>query len=107
MTATPADGKNMRYCLVTNSKPSGSEIVPTTDKRFQQGSTQYVLREDTASGVLYHHENAGRGLTDRCILHAELAGEFIVPPAAVELMYRTDVHGHSGTFRFKVTEGDS
>ncbi len=104
VTASIVGGGNMRYCLVTNNKPSGSEIVPVADKRFNQSSTAYVLREDQSAAVLYHHESAGHSLTDRSILYAELAGEFIVPPATVELMYRADVHGHSGTFRFQVTD---
>ena len=38
---------------------------------------------------------------------AEVAGEFVVPPARVELMYQTEIRGHSGTFRFKVAEQSS
>jgi uncharacterized protein YfaS (alpha-2-macroglobulin family) len=35
---------------------------------------------------------------------AELAGDFVVPPAFVELMYQTEVRGHSGSFRLRVKE---
>ena len=94
----------MRYCLVTNNKPSGSEIVPAAYKRFSQSSTAHVLREDTSAAVLYHHEKTPATLTDRCVLHVELAGEFTIPPATVELMYRPDVRGHSGTHRLKVVD---
>jgi len=104
VTASIVDGSRMRYCLVTSGKPSGTQIVPESDKRFNQSSTTYVLREDTAAAVLHHHEQTNRQLTDRCVLYAELAGEFVVPPAAVELMYRPDIHGHSGTFKLKVTD---
>ena len=63
-----------------------------------------MLREDKTAAVLYHHESGGRQMTDQCVFHAELAGDFIVPPAYVELMYKTALRGHSGTFRFKVAE---
>ena len=51
--------RQMNYLLVESAKPSGCEIVPTTDKRFIQSSTQYVLREDKTHAVLYHHEHTG------------------------------------------------
>jgi uncharacterized protein YfaS (alpha-2-macroglobulin family) len=35
---------------------------------------------------------------------AELAGDYVVPPAFVELMYQTEVRGHSGTFALKVRD---
>jgi uncharacterized protein YfaS (alpha-2-macroglobulin family) len=94
----------MNYLLVESPKPSGCEIVPTTDKRFNQSSTRYALREDKTHAVLYHHEHTGASVTDRAVFYAELAGEFVVPPAYVELMYQTTVRGHSGTFRFKVND---
>jgi uncharacterized protein YfaS (alpha-2-macroglobulin family) len=94
----------MRYVLASNPKPSCCEILPATDKRFRKTSTAYALREDKTAGVLYHHEQTGAGLADRCVLHAELAGEYVVPPASVELMYDTETRGHSGTFRFTVVD---
>jgi hypothetical protein len=33
-----------------------------------------------------------------------MAGDFLVPAAHVEMMYQTDVRGHSGTFHFRVAE---
>ena len=104
VTASLAGGGGMRYCLVTNNKPAGAEIVPASDSRFNQSSTAYVLREDATAAVLYHHEQTPSSLTDRCVLHAELAGDFVVPPAEVELMYQPDVRGHSGTARIKVSD---
>jgi uncharacterized protein YfaS (alpha-2-macroglobulin family) len=35
---------------------------------------------------------------------AELAGDYVVPPAFVELMYQTETRGHSGTFNLKVKD---
>jgi hypothetical protein len=29
----------------------------------------------------------------------ERAGEYVMPPAQVEMLYRTEHRGHSGTFR--------
>ena len=40
------------------------------------------------------------------MLNVELAGEYTVPPADVELMYDTQVRGHSASFRLRVEEGD-
>lgn len=37
-------------------------------------------------------------MTNRVVLLAELAGDFVVPPAFVELMYQTEVRGHDGSF---------
>jgi hypothetical protein len=41
-------------------------------------------------------------IVDRCVLLAELAGDYVVPPANVEMMYQTETRGHSGTFMLKV-----
>jgi uncharacterized protein YfaS (alpha-2-macroglobulin family) len=41
---------------------------------------------------------------NRVIMLAELCGDYVVPPAFVELMYQTEVRGHSGTFSLKVKE---
>ena len=46
----------------------------------------------------------GRSITNRVVMLAELAGDYVVPPAFVELMYQTEVRGHSGTFALKVTD---
>ena len=99
-----SSGQSMRYVLVENPKPATCEILPSTDVRFNQGSTTYALREDKTSGVVYHHEQTGASITDRCVLHAELAGQYVVPPASVELMYETQTRGHSGTFHFTVAQ---
>ncbi len=94
----------MAYVLVESPKPSCAEIVPETDKRFPLTSTRYVLREDKTAAVLYHHETTGSSIIDRCVFYVELAGQYTLPPAYVELMYKTDVRGHSGTFRLNVAE---
>jgi len=94
----------MSYVLVENPRPSCCEFIPEDDKRFNQTSTPYVLREEREPLIAYHHEQAPPQLEDRCVLLAELAGEFVVAPARVELMYQTEVRGHSGTFRFKVAD---
>jgi hypothetical protein len=98
---------NMRYVLVESPKASGGEIVPADDVRFaaqHQASTRHVLREDREAMTCFHHEETPQSLSDRCVFLAELAGEFIIPPARVELMYQTETCGHSGSFVLKVTE---
>ena len=102
VTVTHQTGQRMRYVLVENPKPSTCEILPETDRRFPQQSTAHALREDKTAGVLYHHEQTEPKIVDRCVLHAELAGTFLVPPAKVELMYETLTRGHSGAFHLKV-----
>jgi hypothetical protein len=97
-------GQSMRYVLVENPKPASAEILPETDERFKRSSTPYVLREDKTSGVVYHHEQTGSSITDRSVLHVELAGDYVLPPATVELMYEPHVRGHSGTFPLKVAD---
>ena len=104
VTARSVLDANMDYVLVENPKPSCCEILPAEDKRFNQSSTSFVLREDKTAGVLYHHERTPRSITDRCVLHAELEGEYTVRPATVELMYRPEMRGHSGTFHFTVKD---
>jgi len=54
--------------------------------------------------VAFHHEQTGQAVTNRMVLLAELGGDFVVPPAFVELMYQTEVRGHSGTFGLRVTD---
>jgi uncharacterized protein YfaS (alpha-2-macroglobulin family) len=107
VTAVNGLQDQMRYVLVENPRPSCCEVQPVEDRRFPQNSTPYVLREERTAAVVYHHEQTAATLTDRCVLRAELAGEYLVPPAAVELMYQTDRRGHSGTFHFRVVERGS
>jgi uncharacterized protein YfaS (alpha-2-macroglobulin family) len=98
---------NMRYVLVENPKPGGGETVPAEDARFaavRVGCTPYVLREDREAMTCFHHEETAQTLTDLNVFLAELAGEFVIAPAAVELMYQTETRGHSGTFVLKVAE---
>ena len=104
ITATRTGHAAMRYVLVDNPKPASCEILPVEDTRFQQGSTAFVLREDKTATVLWHHEQTGGQIVNRCVLHAELAGEFTAAPAQVELMYSPDIRGHSGTFRLRVKD---
>ena len=89
----------MRYVLVKDPKPSSCEILPADDTRFRKASTAgYVLREEKNDAVYFHHEQTPKSFINRSVFHAELAGEFVVSPASVELMYRPEVCGHSGTF---------
>ena len=56
------------------------------------------------ASVAFHHEQAHQTITNRTVMLAELCGDYVVPPAFVELMYQTEVRGHSGTFAMKVKE---
>jgi uncharacterized protein YfaS (alpha-2-macroglobulin family) len=94
----------LRYLVVENRKPAGCEVVPATDSRFHLEGSDCLLREDRDRHVAFHHGEAPAAVTDRCVLLAETAGEFLVPPARAEMMYQTDVHGHSGTFALRVVE---
>jgi hypothetical protein len=95
----------MNYVLVENPKPSSCEILPATDRRFvNYHDTHHVLREERNGSVAFHHDHVGTQIIDHSVLLAELSGEFVVPPAWVELMYQTEVRGHSGTFSLKVEE---
>jgi hypothetical protein len=101
--AQPDDpGGTMRYVLVENPRPAGCEVVPVDDSRFEHSGTACLLREDREKLVAYHHDETQGQIVDRCILHAEMAGDFLVSAAHVEMMYQTDVRGHSGTFHFRV-----
>lgn len=102
--ATPVDGGDMRFVLVENPRPACCEVVPANDRRFDQSGTAYVLREEREALVAYHHEQTSGRIRDRCVLHAELAGDYLVPAAHVEMMYRTEVRGHSDTFLLRVRE---
>lgn len=96
----------MSYVLVENPKAGGGETVPADDPRFagQHGRcTPHALREDREAMTAFHHETTPRALSDRAVFLAELAGEFVIPPAKVELMYQTETRGHSGSFVLEVT----
>jgi hypothetical protein len=98
--------QGMSYVLVVNPKPTGAEAVPTTDTRFnREVPFQWALREDRAAGIISHHEQTPETFTDGAIFLAELAGEFVLAPATAELMYETEIRGHSGTFVLNVKEG--
>jgi hypothetical protein len=92
----------VRYVLVENRRPSGFEVVPSDDARFEQKGSPCLLREDRDQLVAYHHDESNGRLIDRCVLHAETPGEYLVAPARVEMMYRTEMYGHSGTFVIRI-----
>jgi hypothetical protein len=94
--------RDLRYVLVENPRPAGCEVLPEDDARFEQKGTGHLLREDREKLVAFHHDQVPGALLDRCVLHAELPGEYLVAPAHVEMMYQTEVRGHSGTFAFRV-----
>ena len=101
--AQPTDPAGMmHFVLVENPRPASCEVLPVDDPRFDQRGTACLLREDREKLIAYHHDETRGRITDRCILHAELPGEYLVPAAHVEMMYQTEVRGHSGTFVFRV-----
>jgi alpha-2-macroglobulin len=106
VTATYALPDQMRYVLMECPKPATAEVIPPDDQRFAGHvlQTGYSLREERLASVAFHHEIAPNTLMNRYFMVAELAGDFVVPPAFVELMYQTETRGHSGTFSLKVAE---
>ncbi len=106
VTATYDIPGGMRFMLMECPKPSTAEIIPIDDLRFAniQHNTGYALREERMASVAFHHEHTGQSMVNRVVMLAELAGDYVVPPAFVELMYQTEVRGHSGTFALKVKE---
>lgn len=94
----------MRFMLMECPKPSTAEVIPVDDPRFVNVAlnTGWALREERMASVAFHHEHAPQQITNRVIMLAELCGDYVVPPAFVELMYQTEVRGHSGSFRLKV-----
>jgi hypothetical protein len=102
--ARETDGQTMHFVLVENPRPAGCEVLPDDDPRFPQREqgTPCLLREDRDKLIAFHHEQTQGQIDDHCVLHAEMPGEFLVPPAHVEMMYRTQTRGHSGTFTFRV-----
>lgn len=106
VTATNGLNQNMTYLLMENPKPATAEILPMDDPRFGQlqPNTGYALREERSASVAFHHEATQHIVTNRCVLLAELAGDYVVAPAWVELMYATETRGHSGSFHLKIAE---
>ena len=106
VTATYDTPGGMRFMLMECPKPSTAEVIPIDDPRFAgvQYNTGYALREERMASVAFHHEQTGPAMTNRVVMLAELSGDFVAPPAFVELMYQTEVRGHSGTFQLKVKE---
>lgn len=99
--------ESMRYVVVENPKASGGETVPADDPRFAAQHAQctaHVLREDREAMTCFHLEQTPQALTVRNVFLAELAGEFVMPPARVEMMYQTQTRGHSGSFVLNVTD---
>jgi hypothetical protein len=102
--AAEDSGQALRYLVVENRKPAGCETVPAADRRFSPQTSPCLLREDRDQLVAFHHLEVQGLLTDSCVLLAETAGDYLVPAARAEMMYQTDVHGHSGTFALRVVE---
>jgi uncharacterized protein YfaS (alpha-2-macroglobulin family) len=102
------DNKPMSYVLLEMPRPAGCEVMAADDPRFSleqiEPSTPYSLREEREALVAFHYEEAPSPFVARCVLHAEMVGDLVVPPARVELMYQTETFGHSDAFRIRVQE---
>lgn len=100
--AQPTGEPIMQFVLVENPRPAGCEVLPNDDPQFLRQDTPCLLREDRDQRIAFHHDETQGQIVDRCVLHAEMPGVFVVAPAHVEMMYRTQTRGHSGTFTFRV-----
>ena len=92
------------YTLAVNPKPSCAEFSTTA---IADVAAAHALKEEKTSGVFWHHEMLNQtGLKNSVTYRAELAGEFLVAPAYVELMYDTATRGHSNSFRLLVSDNE-
>jgi hypothetical protein len=103
VTAAPTDEPGLAYVLVESPRMAGGEVAPAGDKRFAQAvkTGGYALREDRDALVAYHYEQAHTA-TAEYVFTAEFAGEFRLPPARAERMYRPVSGGHSAGFTLRV-----
>ncbi|MFN0253872.1 MAG: alpha-2-macroglobulin family protein [Kofleriaceae bacterium] len=95
---------DLRFLLIEDPKPAGAEAMPLDDPRFVKPTLPggWVLREDRETHLAFHFETARESTQVSSILHLELAGDLVIPPAQSELMYETQTRGHSGSFVLKV-----
>ena len=92
---------SFNYSLAADPKPSCAEFVDVADGN---SSSPHVLREAKAAGTYWHHEAGSSRIGHTSTYRVELEGEFLVAPAYVELMYDTEVRGHSDSFKLIVSE---
>jgi uncharacterized protein YfaS (alpha-2-macroglobulin family) len=106
VTARPAAATMISYTVLESPKPGGGETVPADDPRFRPAAdaSAHVLREDREAFTAFHYEHAPEGFAAEYVVLAEFAGEFQLPPARVELMYKPTIGGHSDSFVVKVGE---
>ena len=99
----PTDERVLDFTLVESPKPACGETIPADDRRFTSSVLRdgYVLREDRESSTNFHYEQVDSATADYVFL-TEFAGEYRLPPARVERMYRPTSGGHSDTFVLKV-----
>lgn len=104
VTATPTAGNALSYTLVESPKPACGETVPADDRRFQKdlATGGYTLREDREAMTCFHVEATKTAVVAEYVFLAEFAGEFRLPPARAEMMYRPDTSGHSDSFKLTV-----
>ena len=102
VTAKPATGE-LTYFLIESPKPAGFETIPVDDRRFPAANDAFghVLREDREAMTCFHYEHAGSAAAEFVVM-AEFAGEYTLPPARGEQMYRPTENGHSDAFVLKV-----
>ena len=105
VTATPTDDPKMEYVLIESPKPACGETIPADDTRFVDALTGngHVLREDRDSMSCFHYESC-QSATAGYVFLAEFPGEFRVPPARAERLYRPSSGGHTESFVLKVAE---
>ena len=103
VTVKSQDPDVLRFLLIEDPKPAGAEAMPIRDPRFDRPIANWVFREDRESHLAFHFETAQPQQTQvSTVLHVELSGDLVIPPAQSELMYATTTRGHSGSFALKV-----
>jgi hypothetical protein len=92
---------NFNYSLAADPKPSCAEYVEVENGN---ADSPHVLREAKALGTYWHHETGSASIVHTSTYRVELEGDFLIAPAYVELMYDTEVRGHSDSFKLVVAE---
>jgi uncharacterized protein YfaS (alpha-2-macroglobulin family) len=104
VTGTTSNGQALTFTLLESPKPASGEVLPQDDRRpVNVPPGGYNLREDREAKVCFHYEAPQGAVSGEYVFLAEFAGEFRLPPARVEPMYRPSQGGNSDSFVLKVT----
>jgi uncharacterized protein YfaS (alpha-2-macroglobulin family) len=102
-------GKAARHLMLEDPIPSGVEQIEAVGNlNLSYGDTSwtdwYSSREFRDRRTVFFLDRFDGDVTFKYAMRVQIPGDFVVPPARVELMYRPEIHANTASQRFSFVE---